>query len=243
MKYNTLKNNIINILYFAVLWIPLTIYKVDFANKIDDLNYFAETLMAPKGGYNNINYIVGFTDTAYFLIMLFGQIGKTDTKLLIRYKKDGYIKKEIKECTIYTALFAFELVAVNEIYCLIFSDITMLINSKFFLCNLLYFIQLFLYYLVTALSLLFLRGVFNYSSLSLLITAGVYCILAVFNQMIDFALTPVYYCGFIGEWFSEGTFDLYEYTVNAVKCVIVIVVLSFLARFVFIKKDVLSDEK
>lgn len=243
MKYNTLKNNIINILYFAVLWIPLTIYKVDFTNKIDDLNYFAETLMAPKGGYNSNNYIVGFTNTAYFLIMLFGQIGKTDTKLLIRYKKDGYIKKEIKECTIYTLLFAFELVAVNEIYCLIFSDISMLINSKFFLCNLLYFIQLFLYYFVTALSLLFLRGVFNYSSLSLFITAGVYCILAVYNQMLDFAISPAYYTMFIGKWFSEGTFDSLEYIVNASKCVIVIVILSLLARFVFIKKDVLSDEK
>ncbi|MFR5876106.1 MAG: hypothetical protein ACLUFN_06415 [Eubacterium sp.] len=240
MKYNW-KTNIFSTLLFLLFWI---IFYIDYikAGEYNNPDVFTNIFMSSQNKYNDSSTFVGYILTIIFLLSLNRCINKPVDSFIIRYGKDRFLKINITYTFIHAFLFSFEYWIVNFIFICFTFDWQILINSNFFTCSILYFLTRFLYFLTIAIFAVFIKVLFNYKKIHIIISSLI--ILAI-NTLPSLMINKgiILFAGFIDDWMQEGTFDLIDYVKNALICIIVSAILATAARLVFLKKDILINEE
>ncbi len=215
---------------------------ISLTSKTDDENLFVKQIMTIGVGYNDSLFRIGIILTIVFALSYLAYFNKTDNHVILRYGRSRFINYEIKKSLMFAFLFSFQFWIVNELFTLIFVDFNLLVEKKFFACSILYFFTRFAYFMVFSATLLMARILFNYRNYY------VYPALAVrlaFNSLPYFMIDEgiILYAGFVNEWINKGTFDYLEYIKNTAVCVIIAILLFLAAKLIFLKKDILTDEK
>ncbi len=240
MKYSNLKTNALQLLFFTAIWIFQYRNYVSFDSKISDTNTFSLCFMSSGWGYNDSTSTVGIVFTFLFCFMFFRIFNITDSSIIIRYGRNHFFSNEIKESIKYSFFFSLEFWAVNTVFIMIFCDFNLLSDLKFFGCNILYFVIKFLYFLLIAMFMQLVRFAMNFNKLYFTVSALL--ILAVnLLSFLSFEKGIIYFASFIDVWFTEGTFDLFEYIRNVIICILTAGIFITAAKLIFIKKDILID--
>lgn len=241
MSYK-IKTNIIYIFTFFALWQIYYHNIISLSVKISNPDIFVTYLMSSGYGYNNLCNTVGVFIAVFYLVSFHKKFRNENSSVIVRCGKDRYIMHCFKQTCLHTLTFILEFCVVNTLCILIYCDLNMLLNLNFILCNLLYFIILFLIFLLLGSLCQFFRIQFSFNKIYL----AVILIIIAFFRILSFFfinISPIYFASFIDDWMQEGTFDLINYIKNALICIIVSAILATAARLVFLKKDILINEE
>ncbi len=242
MKYSLSKINIVQIVFFVCEWFLATLNSgYYFTERIKYIEDFSRHFMHSSAGYTALQGNVGIVMTAFYCIMLHQFIRNVGIRDIISYGRDKFVFHDIKSITKFTFLFVFEFWIVNIILCMVFCDFSLLLETQFFLCNILFFVTLFLYFIIVGFTMLLLRYVLCFKKGYMLITIAFFFFLTIINFYI--ALTPVFYSSFIYDWFRNNAFDALDYCINIGKAIIIIAILIAANRLVFSRKDIILNEE
>lgn len=235
--------HVINIVLFVLTWVFVHNRLFITGRIATSKDFFSACLVNPALGYNNLFQIVGVTFTILFVLSSARVLVLDNTCFLVKYNRDGFVKHKIKKMAINTALFVLEYIAVQVIFCIIFCKFSLLIELNFFICMLLLYVSLFEYFIIVGMSMLFFQYLFNFKNVYIVVPAIIFIGLAFFEYKFGIDIAPVYFSGFIGNFIELGIFDWLDYLVNIIETVIVFLILAIMSRIVFLKKDIIVDEK
>lgn len=242
MKYKLLKTGILQIVFFVCEWFLVTLNSgYYFSEKIIYAEEFIKHFMRADVGYTDLADNVGIVMTVFFCITIYKFMKQVEIRNIISYGRDKFVFEEIKTVLQFTFFFVFEYWIVNIILIMVFCDISLLIETKFYLCNLLFFVTLFLYFIIVGFSMLIFRYLLCFKKGYLFISLALFMVLSISVYRIP--LSPVYYSSFIFEWFYNNSFDALEYATNVGKDIIIIAILIVLDRLVFSRKDIILNEE
>ncbi len=240
MKYKT-KTNLIEFFMLLSLWFINNYSALPKGIQSDNINLFYR-FVSVTSGYNNSVFSVGVVITLYFIFSFFSNFKRPNESVILRCGRDRFVLLDIKNALIHSCIFAFEYWAISTVLTTLFCDIDILKQVDYLKCSILYFITRLLYFVLVGMILEFIKLLMNFKKYYVLV-AGVF-ILGM-NSLPYFGIEksiPLF-ANFVGEWISEGTFNVLEYVKNSLICIILSAIMMFLSRILFLKKDILSNEE
>lgn len=235
--------HIINILFFVLTWIFVN-NNIFFTGRINTAEeFFSAYLTSTAIGYTNLNQIVGITMTILFSLSSARVLDMDNPYLLIKYNRDGFVKHKIKRMLVNCLLFVAEYIVTHIIFCLIFCKFSVLVDVNFFLCMTLFYISLFECFILVGMSMQFFQYLFNFKNAYIVATAILFCALSIGETTLGISISPAYFSSFITDFTESGVLDWFSYAVNTVETVIIFFILAVINRIIFLKKDIIINEK
>lgn len=241
MKYK-LKIVSAQTLFMLLYWLLSNYKYLPQGEKISDFQVLTNNLMNPYAGYNSEFFSLGYIMTLLFSFSFFMNFKIVDSSLIVKHGRDRFVLNEFKNGIVHTLWFALGYCGVNTIMIVILCDIQMLIDSKFFVCSLLYFVSMFMYFLVLSAVMQLFRITFGFNRFYLVASAVLFfAVNSLPYMMLDKGL--IFFSSFIFDWFQSGAFDTFEYMRYFVVCALIAAICITAARFIFIKKDIMFNEE
>lgn len=240
MKYKS-KTNLIELFMLLSLWFIGNYSALPQGIQSDNISLFYR-FVSVTSGYNDSQFSVGIVITIYFIFSYFSNFKRENESVILRCGRDRFILLDIRNTLIHSCIFALEYWGIGVIFTVLFCDIDILNQTDYFTCSILYFITRLLYFVLIGLILEFIKLLMNFKKYYIFVT-GVF-ILGM-NALPYFGIEksiPLF-ANFVSEWLAEGTFNVLEYIKNALICIILSVIMIFLSRLLFSKKDILSNEE
>lgn len=236
------KHHLIHTFIFCGFWLFDNYTVINLTQKVTDTKILINNFWNTQGGYNNSVFRVGIVITIMFGISFLSYFKTPNSHNIVRYGRKQFMNFESKQVLLFAFLFSLEYWAVSEVFILLFTDFSLLIEYRFFLCSVLYFFTRFLYFAIFAALLLLTRVAFNFQKFYAFVAI---IILLACNSLPYLMLDKgiILYADFINDWMLYGTFDPLEYVRNSLICIIGTIVLLLIAKMLFLKKDLLLDEK
>lgn len=241
MKYK-LKIISAQTLFMLVYWLVSNYKYLPQGERISDFQVLANQFMSTRVGYNGALFSLGYVMTLLFAFSFFVNFRIVDSSLIVKYGKDRFILNESKKGILHTLWFSLGYCGINAIMIIAVCDIQMLIDSKFFTCNLLYLVSMFMYFLVLSAVMQLLRITFGFNKFYLIVSAAIFfAVNSLPYMMLDKGL--IFFSSFMLDWFQSGSFDAVEYIRYFGICAIVVAICIVATRLIFMKKDIIFNEE
>ncbi|MBQ3497504.1 MAG: hypothetical protein IJA87_00085 [Clostridia bacterium] len=206
----------------------------------DDYNVLSNCIMSTNVGYNNLFLITGIVVTALYIAGL-NNVFVDSSILVLKYGKEKYYKQNLMRVFIDSLLMSIEYIGTTVVFCLIFFNTNLLVESGFFICCLLYTVLVWLYFSIVGFTSYIVRIFLASKKIYVFVSAAIFFLLAG-AKYISLEISPVYCCAFIDDWFSLGYFDVWNYALCIIKDVLTIVLLMLTGSWIFTKKDFLYEK-
>ncbi len=237
MKY---KYNAFRILFFCLLFLLMDYRYISKGKNYNDYYILSNSIMSINIGYNNLSLIVGIVITTLFVLGLRTVLVESPVSL-VRYGKKRFVNKNLSNILLDSFLISIEYVGITIIFCLISFDVRILLESGFFLCVFLYCLMLCMYFYVVGATTFLIKVAFYSKKIYIFISLFIFFALAA-TPHISHNISPVYFCGFIEEWFNTGYFNYFNYIMCLSKCILFDFLISLVCKLVVEKKDFLYDQ-
>lgn len=202
----------------------------------------SNAIMDVDVGYNNLFYIVGLLVTAMYILGLNYYFNGFHSVYAVKRGRQYFYRKMVS-CILMDSFFiSLEYVGSTVVVCTFAFRFSVLLESGFYLCCLLYLLMLFFYFALVGISTVVIRILVNFKKIYLLLSSVLFFGLAGLD-VFQIEISPVYFCSFITEWFISGTFDAMNYAVCAVKCILSVAAIYILGNILILRKDILFDEE
>lgn len=241
MKYKSVLH-FINIAIFSVLWFLDNYAYIAIGEKISDPVILCTRLMNTSGGYHDSIFRVGIVLTVLFSASFFSNFKQCSILKVVKYGREKFVFTSIKDVSFFSFLFVVEFWGVDIFLTTIFCELKLLLEYRYFVCSILYFITRFLYFFLYGTVLLFFKLMLDFKKQYIYI--GCLSVLAVNSLpylMIDKGI--ILFSDFINNWMINAQFNYFEYIRNVTICLFFIAVLIMLSKKVFSKKDILVYEE
>lgn len=234
------KKNIYRFAFFCVLFLALDYVYMWGSNSRSDYEALL-CIMNDGTGYNFTFYFPGIIVTVFYLLGLNKIKFMKDSSFVIRNGKNKYIKYLAKDALIDAALCSAEFVAAEALICTIRFENALLQDTGFYWCCVLFAVMLCGYFAVVGITKILIDVIFGFGKAGDLISI-VFFLLLNSLMIIDVYISPVYYASILSDWFENQTFNYIQYILNLVKCLCLFFAVNYLARIVYLRKDVIFNE-
>ncbi len=229
-----MKYNFFRICFFSFLFLLTDFRYISIDKYSGSYSVLSEAIMSTSVGYNNLFLIVGIVVTSLYVFGL-SNILIESPLILIKCGKNRFYNKNIKNIFFDSLLIAIEYVGIIVAFCLCFFDITLLYDSGFFLCVLLYCAMLCMYFFTVG-SVTLLIKILMGSKIYVFVSAVIFFVLAALQNSASH-FSPVYFCNFVDRWFLLGKFDIIDYVKDLMICLLYILIAILFGKLTFSKKD------
>lgn len=235
------KYNLSRTVFFIVMWFIFNGNYISFNEKINDNELFCD-IMAPSFGFNNAILLIGIVYTAFFIIGHYSLFGNMDVYRLTRLGRIKFLNRRITGITFDSLLTAAEFWGSNIILALLFVDFGLMKEHNFFIASLLYVFILFLYFLIVGTYTMLIGIICSFKKTYIIISTALFVVLSAMEYW-NIRITPALYTMFLDEWLYSGSFSAPTYLINSAMSVILILIAVTLSKILFIKKDIITNEK
>lgn len=244
MKFSVRNREVIKVFacvlfMFVILWCSINMRIIFGSVKVSPDNI--TSIMRDK--YQNCIQILGIIVPIVYSLAFYKIFALGEKHIIIRYGKRRYEKIESKNIFIFSFIFAVEYILTDFIFMNLFSDISVLLKSAYYLFVLLKFIMLILYLNLIGATLYILRNILGFSNLYIMVGSLIYVLWTSLYYILLSDTCPSFYMNFATEWFDYHTFDSFSYIINLAKLFFASLILKYLGEIVFLRRDILENEE
>lgn len=233
----------INLAFFVLTWLFTNSRLFVVGRVLTTEDFFNSSLVKTTSGYNNLYQVVGITFTVLFALYLSKVLHIDNAYEIIKYNRDNFVKHKIKEILISTLLFVFEYIGVQIIFCMVFCKFSVLLDVNFFACMVLLYISLFEHFIIVGMCMLFFQYLLAFKNAYIVFPIILFCLLTIAEYTLGINVSTVYFSEFIGEFVSAGIFDWFSYLIDMLETIVVTAIFGIASRMVFLRRDIIIDEK
>lgn len=227
------------IIIFIIFWVGMNLSIVFGEVRI---NYDNITDMI-RDKYQNCIQMLGMIVPIVYSLAFYGMFTFDEKHIIVRYGKRRYGKLQTHNITFFSVIFAVQYMLIDLIFMSIFSDISVLINSFYYVFMLLKFIMLVLFLNLIGMTLYSLKNILSCSSIYVVIGSMLYVLWTGLYYVIYTESSPAFYMNFAESWFLEHTFDTMTYIINLAKLMVASLILKYIGQIVFLKRDIIGNEE
>ncbi len=244
MRYNSkfIKVNIFSCVFFIIIAIVFNLQLLSSGRITTVSDFISSGIMDESYRYINSRVVIGIICTMLFIFVVSQRLNIINAVYLVRYNRDGFVKQIIFQMFESAVIFSFEYIFIYIVSCIIVCDFSVLIDVNFFPCVLLLFVSLIEYFTIVGILTLVIQYVLKFSNIYIAASIILFCAANHFSNVMDLNISLTDFFNFVTNFIENGIFNRLDYLINIIETIIICFILSYIARLLFLKRDLIIDE-